>query len=137
MTDQAPEQTQGNAPAADVAANSAPEPSPTAPAAASTGGETASAEPSSTEPQSAAVGPGEPATNPNVPPLGNGESAADGAHGEVAASATTVDPAATHELPVTHESFLAEIVAAVRRDCQGISHHINELLAKAEKHFGL
>lgn len=38
---------------------------------------------------------------------------------------------------VTHESFLSEFAAVVKRDARGISHHLEALIAKAEKHFGL
>jgi hypothetical protein len=48
-----------------------------------------------------------------------------------------VDPAQVVQAVVTSESLLAELVAVVRRDASGISHSINDLLSKAEKHFGL
>ncbi|HEY6019475.1 MAG TPA: hypothetical protein VIY48_06130 [Candidatus Paceibacterota bacterium] len=47
------------------------------------------------------------------------------------------DPAAVHTPVVTHESFLTELMAVVRRDCRGISHSLEGLMAKAEKHLGL
>ena len=40
-------------------------------------------------------------------------------------------------LAVTHESLLSEFVAVVKRDARGISHHLESLIDKAEKHFGL
>lgn len=48
-----------------------------------------------------------------------------------------VDPAEVVQAVVTSESLLADLVKVVRRDASGISHALNELLAKAEKHFGL
>lgn len=51
-----------------------------------------------------------------------------------------VSPAPTPEPTapvVTHESFLSELVAVVKHDARGISHHLEALITKAEKHFGL
>lgn len=38
---------------------------------------------------------------------------------------------------VTHESLLSELVGAVKKCARGVSHEIEDLIAKAEKHFGL
>lgn len=38
---------------------------------------------------------------------------------------------------VTHESLLTELVGAVKKCARGVSHEIEDLIAKAEKHFGL
>lgn len=38
---------------------------------------------------------------------------------------------------VTHESLLTELVAAVKKCARGVSHEIEDVLARAEKHFGL
>lgn len=55
----------------------------------------------------------------------------------VVSPAPEPDLAAVHTPVVTHESFLTELMAVVRRDCRGISHSLEGLMAKAEKHFGL
>ena len=38
---------------------------------------------------------------------------------------------------VTHESLLTELVSAVKKCARGVSHEIEDILARAEKHFGL
>ena len=38
---------------------------------------------------------------------------------------------------VTHESLLTELVGAVKKCARGVSHEIEDVLARAEKHFGL
>jgi hypothetical protein len=54
------------------------------------------------------------------------------------ASADAIDPSAPHvSAPVTHESLLSEVMGVIRRDARGISHALESLIEKAEKHFGL
>jgi hypothetical protein len=57
---------------------------------------------------------------------------------DAGASANAVDPSMPHmAAPVTHESLLAEVMGVIRRDARGISHDLESLIEKAEKHFGL
>lgn len=50
----------------------------------------------------------------------------------------SVQPVAEQAAPsVTHESLLTALVGAVKKCARGVSHEIEDLIAKAEKHFGL
>ncbi|WP_147411959.1 hypothetical protein [Ralstonia pseudosolanacearum] len=57
---------------------------------------------------------------------------------EIVQSAADALPVAEQPAPaVTHESLLTELVGAVKKCARGVSHEIEDLIAKAEKHFGL
>lgn len=53
---------------------------------------------------------------------------------EIVQSAADALPAAP---TVTHESLLTELVGAVKKCARGVSHEIEDILSRAEKHFGL
>lgn len=57
---------------------------------------------------------------------------------EIAQSAADALPVTEQPAPaITHESLLIELVGAVKKCARGVSHEIEDLIAKAEKHFGL
>jgi hypothetical protein len=91
---------------------------------------------SSTEYTSANGTEGKPA---DTVPASSGSEAKSGAGTAAAgASADAIDPSAPHvSAPVTHESLLSEVMGVIRRDARGISHALESLIEKAEKHFGL